>query len=163
MDQEGNDCMRYDGNISNPQIEASFSSAAGRYAAFGVDAGAAIDRALSIPISLHCWQGDDVGGFETKEEAVEGGGIMATGNFPGKARSADELRQDLKKAIDLLPGSQRVNLHAFYCETGDDVVDRDELEPRHFATWMDWANAEFYPRSPALSLYKKKPAKRPKK
>lgn len=131
--------MRYDGNISNQQIEASFNSASERYEAFGVDAGAAIDRALSIAISLHCWQGDDVGGFETKEEAVEGGGIMATGNFPGKARSADELRQDLKKAIDLLPGPQRVNLHAFYCETGDDVVDRDELEPKHFATWIDWA------------------------
>ena len=131
--------MRYDGNISNPQIEASYKSAAERYSAFGVDAGAAIDRSLSIAISLHCWQGDDVGGFETKKKAVEGGGIMATGNFPGKARSADELRQDLKKAIDLLPGPQRINLHAFYCETGDDVVDRDELEPKHFATWIDWA------------------------
>ncbi len=131
--------MGYDENISSNQIEANFRSAIDRYAAFGVNAERAIERTLSVPISLHCWQGDDVGGFETKNEAVEGGGIMATGNFPGKARSADELRQDLKQAIDLLPGEQRVNLHAFYCETGDEVVERDALEPRHFSNWIDWA------------------------
>lgn len=132
--------MAYDAKLDDASIEAAYKAAAARYSAFGVDADAAIDKALSIPISLHCWQGDDVGGFETKDEAVEGGGIMATGNFPGKARTADELRQDLKKVIDLLPGPQRVNLHAFYCETGDEVVDRDALEPRHFANWIDWAN-----------------------
>lgn len=129
----------YDANLTTQKIEADYNSAAERYAAFGVNTEAAIEKAMHVPISLHCWQGDDVGGFETKDEAVEGGGIMATGNFPGKARSADELRQDLKKAIDLLPGAQRVNLHAFYCETGDAVVDRDALEPAHFSRWIDWA------------------------
>lgn len=131
--------MSYDGNLTDQKIESSFAAAVDRYAAFDVDVNAAIEKALSVPISLHCWQGDDVGGFETKDEAVEGGGIMATGNYPGKARTADELRQDLKKAVDLLPGAQRVNLHAFYCETGDDVVDRDALEPHHFSKWIDWA------------------------
>lgn len=131
--------MGYDDNISDRHIESAFTVARDRYTALGVDVDAAIETALHVPISLHCWQGDDVGGFETKEGPVEGGGIMATGNFPGKARSADELRQDLKKAIDLLPGKQRVNLHAFYCETGDEVVERDGLEARHFANWIDWA------------------------
>ena len=125
--------------LSDAQIESSYEAAKQQYAALGVDADAAIDAALQLPISLHCWQGDDVGGFETKDEAVEGGGIMATGNFPGKARTADELRQDLKKATDLLPGAHRINLHAFYCETGDEVVDRDQLEPRHFEKWIGWA------------------------
>lgn len=131
--------MGYDNNISDKAIEADFLSAKDRYAALGVDVDAAIERALRVPISLHCWQGDDVGGFESKGEAVEGGGIMTTGNFPGKARSADELRQDLKKAMELLPGKQRVNLHAFYGETDNEVVDRDALEPRHFTNWIDWA------------------------
>ncbi len=99
----------------------------------------ALDKALNLPISLHCWQGDDVAGFETKDEAVEGGGIMATGNFPGRARNGQELRQDLTKVIDLLPGPHRVNVHAFYCETGSEVVDRDKLEPKHFSNWIGWA------------------------
>ena len=131
--------MSYDGNLTDQTIQDDYKRASDRYAAFGVDTDAAIEKAQAIPISLHCWQGDDVGGFETKEEAVEGGGIMATGNFPGKARTADELRQDLTKVVDLLPGAQRVNLHAFYCETGSDVVDRDALEPKHFSRWIDWA------------------------
>ena len=131
--------MSYKTPLSDAQIEASYEQAKEQYSALGVDVDAAVDAALQIPISLHCWQGDDVGGFETKDEAVEGGGIMATGNFPGKARTADELRQDLKKATDLLPGAHRINVHAFYCETGGDVVDRDRLEPRHFANWIGWA------------------------
>ena len=131
--------MADDTSLTDKSIESAYDAAKSRYAAFDVDTDSAIDAALAVPISLHCWQGDDVGGFETKDEAVEGGGIMATGNFPGKARTAAELRQDLKKAIDLLPGAQRVNLHAFYCETGDQVVDRDALEPKHFSSWIDWA------------------------
>lgn len=130
--------MPYDANLTESQIESQYQAARERYAALGVDADAGLERAASLPISLHCWQGDDVGGFETKDEAVEGGGIMATGNYPGKARTADELRQDLKQAVDLLPGTQRANLHAFYCETSDDVVDRDALEPKHFETWIGW-------------------------
>jgi L-rhamnose isomerase len=131
--------MPYDRKLSDSQIESAFKEAAERYAAFGVDAAKAVNEALEVPISLHCWQGDDVGGFETKEGPVEGGGIMATGNYPGKAGSADELRQDLKQVTDLLPGPHRVNLHASYCETGGEVVDRDALEARHFSTWIAWA------------------------
>ena len=100
-----------------------------------------MDRALEVPISLHCWQGDDVAGFEVKDEAVEGGGIMATGNYPGRARNGDELRRDLKKVVDLLPGPHRANIHASYGDTGGEVVDRDALEPEHFASWVDWAKA----------------------
>ena len=130
--------MSYQTKLSNAQVESNFKQAAEQYAAFDVDIEKAVDAALSVPISLHCWQGDDVGGFETKDEAVEGGGIMATGNYPGKARNADELRQDIKKVCDLLPGPQRANIHAFYCETGDQVVARDELKPEHFSNWIAW-------------------------
>jgi L-rhamnose isomerase len=96
---------------------------------------ATLDR---LPISLHCWQGDDVGGFETPDGLLTGG-IMATGAYPGKARSGDELRSDIDQALALIPGSHRLNLHAIYAETGDKVVDRTELGPEHFITWIDWA------------------------
>jgi L-rhamnose isomerase len=93
-----------------------------------------------IPISLHCWQGDDVGGFES-HDAELGGGIAATGNYPGKARNADELRRDLDVAYSLIPGCHRLNLHAIYAETGGHKVERNELQPEHFAAWIDWAKA----------------------
>ncbi len=132
----------YGSSQTDSQIEQQFEYAKEAYAALGVDAEAAINQALEIPISLHCWQADDVGGFETKEEAIEGGGIMATGNYPGRARNADELRQDISKTLSLLPGEHRLNLHAFYCETGDQVVDRDALEVSHFSNYIDWAKEE---------------------
>ena len=90
-----------------------------------------MDRLSRIAISLHCWQGDDVGGFESAE-GLSGGGIMATGNYPGKARTADELRADVEKTLSLIPGKHRLNLHAMYAETKG-KVDRNELEPKHFA------------------------------
>src|SRR5207249_1912086 len=86
----------------------------------------------------HCWQADDVAGFEVKEEAVSGGGIMATGNYPGRARNADEARQDYEQVLKLVPGTLRLNIHAIYAETTGRVVDRDALEPKHFSNWMDW-------------------------
>jgi L-rhamnose isomerase len=98
-----------------------------------------MDRLGKIAISLHCWQGDDVGGFESAE-GLSGGGIMATGAYPGKARTADELRADVKKTLSLIPGKHRLNLHAMYAETKG-KVDRHELEPKHFASWVDWAKA----------------------
>ncbi|MFU8779754.1 MAG: L-rhamnose isomerase [Kiritimatiellia bacterium] len=119
-------------------VAAAYKIAKERYAALGVDTDVAIERALQLPVSLHCWQGDDVQGFEVKE-STSGGGIMATGNFPGRARNGDELRQDLDAVLKLLPGSHRLNLHAFYAETNGKVVDRDALEPAHFSRWMDWA------------------------
>ncbi len=105
----------------------------------GVDTDRAIETLATVALSLHCWQGDDVGGFENVGELS--GGIAATGNYPGKARTADELRRDLDKVYSLLPGQHRLNLHAFYAETGGRKVDRNELQPEHFANWLDWAKA----------------------
>jgi len=119
-------------------IEKSYEAARQRYAELGVDTDRALDQLAQISISLHCWQGDDVGGFESSE-GLSGGGIMATGNYPGKARTADELRMDLEKALSLIPGRHRVNLHAIYAETGGKRIERNELETEHFSAWIDWA------------------------
>jgi L-rhamnose isomerase len=105
-----------------------------------VDTGRALETLEKITISLHCWQGDDVAGFERAGEAL-GGGLAATGNYPGKARSADELRSDLDKAYSLIPGTHRLNLHAMYAETGGKRVERNELQPEHFSAWIHWAKA----------------------
>ena len=119
-------------------IEKTYHLAKQRYAELGVDVEAALDRLGRIAISMHCWQGDDVGGFET-DDGLTGGGIMATGSYPGKARTADELRADLDKAFSIIPGRHRLNLHASYRETGGRAVDRNEIEPAHFQRWIDWA------------------------
>lgn len=118
----------------------SYASAKARYAELGVDTEAAMAQLATIPISLHCWQGDDVGGFENSVQG-SGGGIAVTGNYPGKANTPDELRADLDKALSLIPGTHRLNLHAFYGEFGDKKVDRDEIEPEHFKSWIDWAKS----------------------
>ncbi len=122
------------------EIEKAYELAQQRYAELSIDTEKAMQRLSKIPISLHCWQGDDVGGFESSE-GLSGGGIMATGAYPGKARTPDELRADLEKALSLIPGRHRVNLHAMYAETGGKKVDRNELAPEHFKAWMDWAKA----------------------
>jgi L-rhamnose isomerase len=120
---------------------ASYPLAKERYAAMGVDTEAAMARLATIPISLHCWQGDDVGGFENTGEGLSGG-IAVTGNYPGRARTPDELRSDLDKALSLIPGKHRLNLHAFYGEFGGKKVDRDEIAPEHFSNWIAWAKAK---------------------
>lgn len=120
------------------QNNESYDSAQKRYLEFGVDAEKAIAKAMQIPVSLHCWQTDDVTGFETKPDGLSGGGIMATGNYPGRARNGDEARTDLAKAISLIPGKQRVNIHAIYSET-DEFIDRDQMNPDCFSKWMRWA------------------------
>ena len=125
-------------HIAPELVERAFENARKTYAAWGVDVDAALSRLTRIPLSLHCWQGDDVGGFEN-EAGLTGGGIMATGNYPGKARTGPELRADLETALSLIPGKHRVNLHASYAETGGKPVSRDALEPRHFEGWMSWA------------------------
>src|SRR6478672_8770958 len=107
-----------------------------QYGALGVDSDSAIERLNNVAISLHCWQGDDVGGFE-KSGTELGGGLAVTGNYPGKARTPDQLRADLDKAMSLIPGKHRLNLHASYAEFGSQKVDRDQLEPRHFQNWID--------------------------
>jgi L-rhamnose isomerase len=108
------------------------------YAAIGVNVDRALQTLARIPISLHCWQGDDVGGFENSGTAL-GGGLVATGHYPGKARTPDELRGDLEKALSLIPGKHRLNLHACYGEFGGKKVDRDEITPAHFQNWIAWA------------------------
>ena len=121
------------------EIEKTYEQAKQRYAELGVDTEKAMEKLSGIAISLHCWQGDDVGGFDKAQETL-GGGIMATGAYPGKARTADELRTDLEKALSLIPGKHRLNLHAMYAETKG-KVERNELTPEHFTTWIDWARA----------------------
>jgi L-rhamnose isomerase len=120
-------------------IQNGYTLAKERYAALGVDTEQALTRLENISISLHCWQGDDVGGFENPGGDLTGG-IAATGNYPGKARTADELRRDLDVVYSLLPGSHRLNLHAIYREA-DQKVERNKIEPRHFSAWKDWAKA----------------------
>ena len=124
---------------SQAQIEQVYSLAKERYAALGVNTEKALAKLKSVSISLHCWQGDDVGGFENPGGELSGG-IAATGNYPGKARNADELRNDLDMVYSLLPGSHRLNLHAIYLES-DKKVERNKIEPRHFSAWKDWAKA----------------------
>ena len=121
-------------------IQAAYELARERYAALGVDTEKALTGLSQVAISLHCWQGDDVGGFETAGGEL-GGGLAATGNYPGKARTADELRSDLDVAYRLIPGQHRLNLHAIYAETGGKQVERTDLQPEHFAGWLDWAKA----------------------
>ncbi len=121
-------------------VTQAYKLARERYAQQGVDTERAIKALARIPISLHCWQGDDVGGFENSA-GLTGGGIQATGNYPGKARNADELRADLEEAMKLIPGALRLNLHALYAETGGKKVERDGLGPEHFRGWLDWAKS----------------------
>lgn len=109
-----------------------------QFAEVGVDVDAALAALRAISLSMHCWQGDDVRGFERSGEAL-GGGLAVTGSYPGAARTPDELRADTAKAMGLIPGRHRLNLHAIYAETGGRVVDRDALAPEHFTRWVEWA------------------------
>jgi len=117
----------------------SFELARSRYARYGVDVEAVLAQLETVPISVHCWQGDDVGGFEKPDATLGGGGIQVTGNYPGKARTIDELRQDLEKVLSLVGGRHRLSLHASYGEFGPAFVDRDQIEESHFQGWVDWA------------------------
>lgn len=121
-------------------IESAYAPARERYFELGVDTDAAMSRIAAVPISLHCWQGDDVGGFENLGGSL-GGGLAATGSYPGKARTPEELRADAEKAYALIPGKHRFNLHAFYAEFGGKKVERNEIEPTHFRGWIDWAKS----------------------
>lgn len=125
----------------NYDIEAAYKSARQQYADLGVDTDAALKTLAAKQVSLPCWQGDDIGGFE-RPGSAPGGGLAATGNYPFKARNAEELRQDLEQALLLIPGRHRVNLHAMYGEFGDELVERNEIGPVHFKGWLDWAEAK---------------------
>lgn len=117
---------------------ARYESAREHYSEHGIDTEAALARLGSVSLSLHCWQGDDVGGFERTGAKLEGGGIQATGGFPGRARTLDELRADLDQSLALIPGRHRLNLHAIYGDFGGKPVDRDAIDISHFQSWIDW-------------------------
>jgi L-rhamnose isomerase len=132
--------MMMTNNPTEKQIQAAYVQARDRYGDLGVQVDQVIENLSQVPLSLHCWQGDDVAGFESSGGEL-GGGLAATGNYPGKARNADELRRDLDLAYRLIPGRHRLNLHAIYAETGGRRVERNELRPEHFSAWVDWAKA----------------------
>ena len=121
-------------------LERTYQLARERYAAIGVNTDKVLKQLVRVPISLHCWQGDDVGGFDNLGGGLTGG-IVATGNYPGKARTPAELRADATQALSLVPGKHRFNLHACYGEFGGKKGDRDEIEPRHFRNWIAWAES----------------------
>jgi L-rhamnose isomerase len=125
---------------ASKSIVRSFSLARERYAELGVDVDAALKNLRTLRVSVHCWQGDDIGGFENGSAAL-GGGLAVTGNYPGKARTVEELRADMDAALALIPGTHRVNLHAMYGEFGGKRVDRDAIGVEHFANWIAWAKA----------------------
>ena len=119
-------------------IKERYEEAKARYAAIGVDTDAALETLKNVPISMHCWQGDDVGGFDQK--GALSGGIQATGNYPGKARTPEELMADIDEALKLIPGKHKINLHASYAIFEDgEWADRDALEPKHFKKWVEFA------------------------
>jgi len=120
----------------------SYTLALETYAAQGVDTEEALERLAAIPISLHCWQGDDVGGFENSGSDLAGSGLAATGNYPGKARTIEELRQDLEKALTLIPGKHRINLHACYADLGGRRKERSDYDVEEFQSWIDWAKSQ---------------------
>jgi L-rhamnose isomerase len=124
--------------LTNRSVPDAYALAQERYAELGVDTEVALAALGQVSLSLHCWQGDDVAGFEAPETGLSGG-IAATGNYPGKARTAEELRADLDCAYHLIPGTHRLNLHAIYAETSGRAVPRNELRPEHFAAWVAWA------------------------
>ncbi|MDU1847057.1 MAG: L-rhamnose isomerase [Niallia nealsonii] len=119
-------------------VRENFGLAKKQYEQWGVNVHEALEKLKNIPISIHCWQGDDIAGFEVNQRELSGG-IDVTGNYPGKATNPEELRSDLEKALSLIPGKHRVNLHAIYAETNGVAVERDELEPKHFENWVQWA------------------------
>jgi L-rhamnose isomerase len=125
--------------MKKENIEKAYQLAKEQYAEYGINTDAVIKKMDDVVISLHCWQADDVGGFEKPDAELGGGGIQVTGNYPGKARTIAQMRQDLDKVMSLLPGKQRLNLHAIYGEFGGKRVDRDQIEVEHFQGWIDWA------------------------
>ena len=127
-------------------INKAYEIAKERYAAVGVDTEKVMETMQNFHLSLHCWQADDVTGFEVQAGSLTGG-IQATGNYPGKARNIDELRADILKAASYIPGTHRLNLHEIYGDFQGKVVDRDEVEPEHFKSWIEWGKETTCPSS----------------
>ncbi|SFL45241.1 L-rhamnose isomerase [Porphyromonadaceae bacterium KH3CP3RA] len=124
--------------MKEEQLKKAYEDAKVQYASLGVDVDQAIEKLNNLSISIHCWQADDVSGFENPDGELTGG-IQATGNYPGKARTIEELRSDFEKVLTLIPGTHRISLHAIYGDFGGEFVDRDQIEPKHFQSWIDWA------------------------
>lgn len=122
--------------MNEAKIKQAYDIAVERYAEFGIDVEKVLEQLHKVEISMHCWQADDVNGFESAGDLT--GGIQTTGNYPGKARNIEELRADILKAASLIPGNQRLNLHEIYGDFGGQFVDRDQVEPKHFESWMQW-------------------------
>jgi len=129
--------------MKEQQIKQAFEYAKTRYNEFGIDVEKAITELDKLSISLHCWQADDVKGFEAGDGELTGG-IQATGNYPGKARTISEVRSDIDKAMELISGEHRVNIHAIYGDFKGETVDRNQIEPKHFQSWIDWAKEKGY-------------------
>ncbi len=124
--------------MDNKKIFQAYEMAKEKYAELGVDVDTSLKSLKHMSLSIHCWQGDDVGGFEKPDSELSGGGIQVTGNYPGKARNIDELRMDLKKVYSLIPGKHRLNLHAIYGDFGGKYFKRDQIAPEHFKGWIEW-------------------------
>ena len=122
--------------MNEAKIKQAYDIAVERYAELGIDVEKVLEKLQKVEISMHCWQADDVSGFESAGDLT--GGIQATGNYPGKARNMEEVRADILKAMSLIPGKQRLNLHEIYGDFGGEVVDRDKVEPKHFESWIQW-------------------------
>lgn len=128
--------------MNKQRIQQAYQLAKEEYAELGVNTDAVLEKMKEVVISLHCWQTDDVGGFETPDSSLSGGGIQATGNYPGKAHTIQQVRADLEKVLSLLPGKQRLNLHAIYGDFQGERIDRDQIEPKHFQSWIDWCKKQ---------------------
>lgn len=126
--------------MGNEKLQQQYAWAKEEYAKYGVNVDDVLKRLADVKISMHCWQGDDVTGFMNPDQELTGG-ISVTGNYPGAAHTPEQLRQDLEKAFSLIPGKHKVNLHAMYVDT-DEKVDLDEIEPAHYAKWVDWAKEQ---------------------
>jgi L-rhamnose isomerase len=121
------------------QIEKKYELAKTYYSYYGVSIDSVLEKLKNIPISIHCWQGDDLTGFENLEGNLYKGGILVTGNYQGRARNIDELQLDINKAFSLIPGKKKLSLHAIYGNFKKRVVDRNEISPEDFLYWIDWA------------------------
>jgi L-rhamnose isomerase len=128
--------------MNKTRIEKAYQLAKEEYADLGINTDTVLQKMNEVVISLHCWQTDDVGGFETPDSTLSGGGIQATGNYPGKARTLGQMRADLEKVLSLLPGRQRLNLHAIYGDFQGERVDRDQIEVKHYQSWIDWCKMQ---------------------
>lgn len=128
----------------NVKVKEAYELAKKQYANYGVDVANVLNKLKDIPISIQCWQGDDVGGFETKDNALSDAGIISTGSYAGKARNILELRSDIKRVFSLIPGKKKLSLHAIYGDFNGKVVNRNEISLEHFPSWIDWAKKAGY-------------------